>query len=168
MSETDPKQAWNMPEPSWKASIHLVLCSSIHGISWSRGARYYFDCSLCWHEICRLKNVSNISNMLIMMESYSPISTCALKPRPRKRAQGRAQGRAQDAAIRQPRNQNLEQPCVYYIKRTQSERYQIKMWTGMGIPWTSRTRSWTCAEPADNWLWVNHCVGYLLFFIIAM
>ena len=46
-----------------------------------------------------------------MMELYLPINTCALKPRPRKRAQGRAQ----DVPIRQPRNQNLEQPPHLYI-----------------------------------------------------
>ena len=45
----------------------------------------------------------------IMIEIYEPINTCAPKPRLRKRAQGRAQ----DVAIRQPRNQNLEQPPIY-------------------------------------------------------
>ena len=45
-----------------------------------------------------------------MIEIYLPISTSALKPRPRKRAQGRTQ----DGALHQPWNQNLEQPSYTY------------------------------------------------------
>ena len=56
-----------------------------------------------------------------MTEMYEPINTCAPKPRPRKRAQGRAQ----DVAIRQPRNQNLEQPP--YISISQFPRYHAHM-----------------------------------------
>ena len=46
-----------------------------------------------------------------MIEIYLPISTSALKPRPRKRAQWRTQ----DVALRQPWNQNLEQPSYTYL-----------------------------------------------------
>ena len=45
-----------------------------------------------------------------MIKIYLPISTSALKPRPRKRAQGRTQ----DGALHQPWNQNLEQPSYTY------------------------------------------------------